>query len=407
MIPLSNTELLPREAGYSSIWKSRSVRRFLLVILSVFFTLSLIEFPAFTGAVDYRTVIGPEHAWWAPNITDQELLHIHRPHAQQRGSAHGGDAAAAYAIPQSDMTSYQWDVKYDQNGFRNDLDLKHAATIVIGDSIVEGLTVSQSQLMTSILAHLDGEVVANLGQSAYGPQQELVVLKRYGLQLQPHNVVWMFFEGNDLSDVLGYREAMRHPPSLWRAFFARSFTRNTLKEIKRFASPPSKMAGVKYSAVIQTPGGQKLTVYFGYSAKPLSKDELSALDETARTLSAAHSLCAARGARLTVVFVPDKFRVFHSFCQFPQESECRNWGLNDLPGRLQNVVGSISSEIGYLDLTPNLVNAMKTEALPYYPDDEHWSPAGHKIAAEAINDYLLSTPNPPLGKLNGSSLQTQ
>jgi len=27
---------------------------------------------------------------------------------------------------------------------------------------------------------------------------------------------------------------------------------------------------------------------------------------------------------------------------------------------------------------------------PYYPDDDHWSPEGHQIAAEAINDYLSS-----------------
>jgi hypothetical protein len=356
------------------------------------FTLFLIEFPALIEAVDYRTLIGAEHAWWAPNITDRELLHVHRPYAHQRGSALGGDAAAAYQISRSDMTPYQWDVKYDHNGFRNELDLKHADIVVIGDSIVEGLTVSNSQLMTSVLAHLQRQVVANLGQSAYGPQQELVVLKRYGLPLQPRSVVWMFFEGNDLSDVIGYWDAMRHPPSFWRSFFARSFTRNVLKELRGFSSPPAKLTGVKHSAVLQTSTGEKLTVYFGYSSNSLSKDDLSALDETARTLTVAHRLCAAQGARLIVVFVPDKFRVFHAFCQFPGESECRNWGVNDLPERLQKAVESISSEVGYLDLTPNLVNELKTEALPYYPDDEHWSPQGHKNAAGAINNYLLSTP---------------
>ena len=375
-----------------SIAKPDNIRRLLLGIVSVMFTLFLIEFPALIEAVDYRTLIGAEHAWWAPNITDRELLHVHRPYAHQRGSALGGDAAAAYQISRSDMTPYQWDVKYDHNGFRNELDLKHADIVVIGDSIVEGLTVSNSQLMTSVLAHLQRQVVANLGQSAYGPQQELVVLKRYGLPLQPRSVVWMFFEGNDLSDVIGYWDAMRHPPSFWRSFFARSFTRNVLKELRGFSSPPAKLTGVKHSAVLQTSTGEKLTVYFGYSSNSLSKDDLSALDETARTLTVAHRLCAAQGARLIVVFVPDKFRVFHAFCQFPGESECRNWGVNDLPERLQKAVESISSEVGYLDLTPNLVNELKTEALPYYPDDEHWSPQGHKNAAGAINNYLLSTP---------------
>jgi hypothetical protein len=375
-----------------SIAKPGTIRRLLLGIASVIFTLSLIEFPALVQVLDYRTMIGAEHAWWAPNITDRELLHVHRPHAHQKGSALGGDAAAAYQIPRSDMTPYQWDVKYDHNGFRNELDLKQADIIVIGDSIVEGLTVSNSQLMTSLLSNLQGKLVANLGQSAYGPQQELVVLKRFGLPLQPRTVVWMFFEGNDLSDVIGYWDALRHPPSFWRSFFARSFTRNVLKEVRGLSAPPAKLTGVKHSAVLHTSTGDKLTVYFGYSSNSLSKDDLSALDETVRTLTIAHLLCAAQGARLMVVFVPDKFRVFRRFCQFPEASECRNWGINDLPERLQKAVGSISSEVGFLDLTPNLVNGVKTEGLPYYPDDEHWSPQGHKIAAEAINSYLLSTP---------------
>jgi len=103
------------------------------------------------------------------------------------------------------MTLFRWDVRYDHNGFRNQTDLKSADIVVIGDSFVEGLTVSDAQLVTSLLAHLQGKVVANLGQSTYGPQQELIVLKRYGLPLRPRTVVWMFFEGNDLADVITYR----------------------------------------------------------------------------------------------------------------------------------------------------------------------------------------------------------
>jgi len=134
--------------------------------------------------------------------------------------------------------------------------------------------------------------------------------------------------------------------------------------------------------------GKSRTIYFIYRSGPFTKDDLSALDETALTLATAQQLCAAQGARLVFVFVPEKFRVFHTFCQFPQKSECRNWVLNDMPERLRGAIASVSSEIGYLDLTPNLVDSVKKEVLPYYADDEHWSPEGHQIAAEAINHYL-------------------
>ncbi len=371
--------------------KSKTARRLLLIVSSFIFTLFLIEFPALIDVLDYRTLIGPSHAWWAPNIFDPELLHIHRAHAHQTGASLGGDAASLFQIPRSDMTPYQWDVKYDQHGFRNQVDLKSSDTVVIGDSFVEGLTVRNEQLMTSILAQLRGKVVANLGQSAYGPLEELVVLKRYGLPLRPRTVVWMFFEGNDLQDVMGYRQAMRDTPSFWRAFVARSFTRSALYEVKYLISPPAKRPGKQRSALLQTPNGQQASVYFIYPSKPLTKEDLTALDDTADTLADAYRLLAAQGSRLVFVFVPSKFRVLRPFCSFPPESECGNWVPNNMSERLENAAASISPDIGYLDLTPRLLDAVKEGILPYYPDDEHWSPEGHRIAADAINQYLVGS----------------
>ena len=372
--------------------KSEFVRRLLLIVASFLFVLLLFEIPALFQVIDYRNLIGPTRAWRAPNITDPELLFVHRPRAHQTGSAQGGDISIGNQIPSSDLTQFRWDVTYDHNGFRNVTDLNSADVVVIGDSFVEGLTVTDAELTTSRLARLQGKVVANLGQSAYGPLQELVVLKRYGLPLQPHSVVWMFFEGNDLGDVIDYHRAIRNPPGFWPSFWARSFTRNALKEVKRLSSAPTeKPSGVKRSGVLQTSNGNGLTLYFMYQTPPLTQENLGALDETAATIETAHKLCAAQGARLIFVYVPTKFRVFHSFCRFPQESNCRDWVVSDLPDRLQKAVGSISPEVGYLDLTPALMDAVKAGKIPYYPDDEHWSPEGHKVAAEAINDYVIST----------------
>jgi hypothetical protein len=348
-------------------------------------------------------VVGPQHAWWAPNITDPELLHIHRAYARQTGSSRGGDAAASYQIPVSAMTPFRWDVKYDRNGFRNDVDLKSADLIAIGDSFVEGLTVTSPELMTSRLAQLQGKVVANLGQSAYGPLEELTVLRRYGLPLQPRTVIWMFFEGNDLGDVIHYRRTMQNPPTFLRSFWARCFTRSALKEMRRRLSPATrKPSGVTRSGVFQATDGSKVAMYFMYATPPLTQENLNALNETAVTIATAHRLMAAHQSHLIFVFIPAKFRVFHSFCQFPPESECRNWITNDLPERFRTAVGSISSDIGYLDLTPAFVDAVKSGTLSYYADDEHWSPAGHNIAAESIHDYL-STRDASKSKVTSNS----
>ena len=366
----------------------------MLLLLPVFgiVVLFLVEFPALINVVDYDRIIGPAAGWWAPNRFDPELRHVRRPYVRLSGVRRGGLMELLWQIPPSDQILYRWDLKYDHNGFRNDVDLESADMVVIGDSMVESMTVPTAELATTLLAHLQSKVVANLGQISYGPQQELIVLKRYGLPLRPRTVLWMFTEANDLMDVASYDQVMRQGRSFsWSAFFARSFTKNALRRVKQLLLKNSaKPPGVKRSGVLQTPNGKKLTLYFFFPCEPLTQEELSALDETARILAEAHNLCAAQGARLVFVFIPDSFRVFGPLCQFPPESQCRNWVLSDMPERFEKALGSISSQIGYLDLTPSLVEAVKRGAIPYYPDDIHLTPQGNRIAAEAINNYLSS-----------------
>jgi len=377
-----------------SVFQSENVRRLLLLAGSAIFTLLMLELLGWARILDYESLIGsgPHDIFSDTNRSDPELLHVHPPHSHFSGVARGGNFAANFRIPSSKMTAYRWDVNYDHHGFRNDVDLKNADIVVIGDSFVESTITPTAQLTTSLLANLQGKVVANLAQYGYGPLEELAVLKRYGLPLQPRTVVWMFSEASDLKDVIHYEHviAERRKPPRPSTFWERSFTRTALARLRVALRHALRPSGAKRSALVEAPSGEKRTTYFLYSSPPLSRQDLGALEQTALTLATAHQFCAAQGARLIFVFIPTKFRVFRPYCQFPQESECRLWDLSDLPQRLQRALESISPEIGYLDLTPDLAAAVKRGELPFFDDDDHWSPDGHKIAAEAINDYLSS-----------------
>jgi len=370
----------------------RDVLRFVLRVAIVLFVLCCIaELAALAGLVDYRTLIGPSHGWKFRSVADPELGSIRRPHTHKKGSALGGNDAAAFNTPASDLTLFHWDVKYDHNGFRNNTDLQQADIVIIGDSMVEGMTASDSELLTSQLAQLQGKVVANLGQGGYGPLEEIVVLRRYALPLHSHTIIWMFCEANDLQDVLAYHRALDHPPDFLHAFWMRSFTRSAGLTIQRLLSPPVKPPGEKHSGLCPLPDGKAVRVYFGYPAQALSPEELGAFEETIRTIATAYQLSSAQGTQLVFVFVPSKYRVLHALCQFPEDSVCRDWVLPDLSTRFQAALQSVSPRIGYLDLTPSLVEAAKTQGLPYYRDDEHWSPEGHKVVAQVINQYLSAT----------------
>jgi hypothetical protein len=239
-----------------------------------------------------------------------------------------------------------------------------------------------------------GKAIANLGQNGYGPQQELVVLKRYGLPLHPQTVIWVFSEATDILDAAQYSTSTQLLSSFWPAFVDRSFTKNVMRRLR----PAGKgLPAVRGSGILHDANGTR-NDYFTYgdsfSAIDLAKvPSPYGLDETKRTLTAAADLCATHGCHLIVVYATDKFRALHDFVTFPPGSDWRDSKLNDLPERMAQMVHSISPAIGYLDLTPVLVADIKSGGMPYAIDDGHWNAEGQRVAAKAINEYLAADPS--------------
>src|ERR1017187_8116349 len=154
----------------SAVGKSENFRRCLLVAASLIFTWTLIEFPAMINLVDYEFLesSGVFGDLRFHRVPDPELTHLEPPHARYRGSsAMGGSFEGLYEIPPSAAGVYRWDLQYDRNGFRNDTDLEAADLAVVGDSMPEGMTVSSTEVVTSVLQRLQGKVVANLGQFGF------------------------------------------------------------------------------------------------------------------------------------------------------------------------------------------------------------------------------------------------
>ena len=60
---------------------------------------------------------------------------------------------------------------------------EQADIVFIGDSFTEAASVAEEDTFVRRVAKASGLKAVNLGRGAYGPQQELIVLKRYGLAL--------------------------------------------------------------------------------------------------------------------------------------------------------------------------------------------------------------------------------
>ena len=95
-------------------------------------------------------------------------------------------------------------VQTDEHGFNKPPGLHRengAPTALIGDSFTHGFCVLQGEDISSRMTDLLGKPVINLGYSGHGPLSEFAVLAEYASEIRPQRVYWMFYEGNDWSDL--------------------------------------------------------------------------------------------------------------------------------------------------------------------------------------------------------------
>ena len=375
--------------GLVFFWSQASMTekagQFLLTSLTLGLTVGLLECLALLKLVDFRLALGTpiQEPWKHPdNLLDPKLLHIHKPyyHARFEGI----------------------DYRYDRHGLRNPTQLGSADIVVIGDSFIEGWKVSAEDMLTTLLARKLGLTVANLGQAWYGPQQELELLRRYGVALHPKTCVWALFEGNDLSDVQRYQDATRDWPkfsSKFHSFSERSFTRNAILAVGRIAGAwRTGKRDERYwrrwvpSGLFKESNGREIRLFFPDNSSPLSARDSQALQQVRSDLGQGSELCRTQRARLLVVFIPTKYRVYQAFTRF--EDRPTQWVVSNLPQMLDSIVQSLPGA-GFLNLTPALTEAARRGTLTYFAGlDTHWLPEGNRVAADAIARFLTQWQQP-------------
>lgn len=369
--------------------------RFAMVSTALGLVVLCLEAPAFLGFVDYRLLFGvPVSPYWqGPALSyDPELLWVNVPHAR-RSHTSRGDLALMRCRP---GPQYSHDVRYDAKGYRNAEELTAADVAVIGDSIVEGLFVPSELVSTSVLARLTQTRVANLGVSAYGPQQTLIVLKRHALPLRPRVIVWALWEGNDLRDTGAY-DALRAAVDSGQLPVAssaidRSFTQAASLALMRMFRGCRESSQVFTSGVFRTESGDDVEMHF-YMLRRLRNDTWSAEHEQALrrigdVLAEANEVTRSQGIPLVVLFIPISYRVYGDRLRCADDPPCGGWVLNDFPRRFAEVVATVADKTRYVDLTAAFRKEAKRGRVLYFPDDTHLSPDGHRVVAEVVAEAI-------------------
>lgn len=128
--------------------------------------------------------------------------------------------ATVYCNESGDYAIYE----SDEHGFNNPAGIwrQKPKVVLIGDSFTQGACVEPGEDIAGQLREM-GIDALNLGMGGSGPLIELAMMKEYVEFLEPEFVLWMYFEGTDL------REIMREKISFFaRYYFDDGFSQNLI-----------------------------------------------------------------------------------------------------------------------------------------------------------------------------------
>jgi hypothetical protein len=348
--------------------------------LLTLFVLDLVYAFGFKGS--YRTPAATDF-WFeatvnhADNLSDDELGFVRKPAIFWQGRL----------SPEGRFLSY----RTDENGFRNAPQIHQADIVFIGDSFTEGASVPEEDTFVQQLGKQGTHTVVNLGRGHYGPQQELIILRRYGLGYNPRVVIWQLFEGNDLSDATRFAEWRMKPvrtESLAQRYFWHSLITHWLdRTLPEDVITPKK---------IQDANGTTGSVYLDYSYLPDEPlREPLGFAETKSAIEAGYRLCESRGIKLVVVFVPIKVRVLSPYLVFNGQQDRERYlpgGVTDSERDFAHEIAKFCGQIDcpFIDVTGALRRrAAENDHFIYMTgQDSHLDVAGHKVVAETLRSWL-------------------
>jgi hypothetical protein len=337
-------------------------------------------------------------------LSDGDLFHLMR-------------GTIAPLSPDGDMVVAHVHMTTDAHGFRNSLpELATYDVVAVGDSFTRASGVANA--WPQELADATGMEVLNLADVGAGPQEELALLRQYGLAKRPQWVILAYFEGNDLYDAAAYEQAS--PFILTR--FAKYMLEQGLEAWRESRGSDAHAAAVaasyRYPITVTIDDTGVEMAFFSYymgwlsvSGKAIEASQNYRL--VTETILRMRELSEVAGGHFLLVYMPTKEHVYLSFLN---DAETLARVITDVPtveldgaGFLQFTNQAATREllrqhmddqahlladfaaahsIVFLDLTPTFQEAAATGAELYYPFDTHWNQRGHDLAAQTIATYI-------------------
>jgi hypothetical protein len=211
-------------------------------------------------------------------------------------------------------------------------------------------------------------------------------------------VIWTFYEGNDLGDLLDYQRHQDELDQLPRVapLRDRTFLDNAATAIWKalLGCTLDERAATRHGLLRVGGDVAPAKTWFVDGETPAGPREARAFEQLRGILGRAFAATRAAGADFVVACAPTKWRVHAGLVELPADSELAVWPRSDLHVRLRELLATISPEIGFVDLAEALREQVARGELVYLLDDTHWTPDGHESVARAVARYLEERQGP-------------
>jgi hypothetical protein len=359
------------------------------------------------------------------NLPHERLGHVLKPnldfeHLWDARESQGRIRTNALGMRQADVPETQ-----DADAFR---------ILMLGDSYTFGYGVDDDETFSTVLERSlnrpDGEasgrtVVLNAGVPSYGTGHQLIQFETAGRDLGADLVVLNVFLGNDIQDNLcvGYVSLAPHqrPP----CFAVRDgvLQEITFDPVPSESSPAERSFGERVARSIRNSrlfelasqqGGRALTsnawlarllyavgikVHPGYSPHVVSgwynpRYAVPGWELTRALLMRLRDDVVASGARFAIVMIPSRIQVLPGLFDlgsvlYADAPDVQRFMAD--PWLPQRRIAGFAREQGIpvLDLGPVLGDNEPVDDL-YFPIISHWNAAGHRVATQAIAEFLAA-----------------
>ncbi len=261
----------------------------------------------------------------------------------------------------------------------------------IGDSITFGVVPYKFNYLTLLESQLKQDKynveILNMGIPGIGPVEYLSLFVREGLELKPNMLLLTFYVGNDFDDCSRRKNIIEF-----------SYVASL---IKYFLTLKTKYTGINingHGVYYNDNPTMKEEVYLNLIKKRSfiylkeNKKFMELFNSALYYLSSINDICKKQHIDFIVVIAPDEVQINKVLqdevrdVYYPKINN-EKWDIT-----LPNIMltdGLRKLGIKYVDLYHDF--AKKTDVRLYKPRDTHWNIAGNQLAADIIQEHILST----------------